>query len=182
MGSRTAQTYFRGPHCSPCYPAVKLVCRNAPPDREFRFAGSGNAAYTSPQACLGKSLGFCPIGLVAATGGLTTGDCKSVGYTAPNGTKTVQAGPCGTIDFNVYSKSNASDVGQVTTSDAADCTDYYKIVEDSCAQDCLGSRVGPCPLKIVVVTGNLSIGSCSPLGYSKPNGTETVTAGPCGKL
>ena len=64
-----------------------------------------------------------------------------------------------------------------------DCAFYYKLSGDTiCADDCLGEKVGPCPLSIVVATGGLKAGNCSALGYSVADGFNVVKAGPCGNL
>lgn len=65
---------------------------------------------------------------------------------------------------------------------AANCTEYIRIEKTSCAQICLGSFVGICPVAIVIKTGGLHEDTCSSHGYTKPNGTTTVSAGPCGKI
>ena len=47
--------------------------------------------------CLDAMIGICPQALVVKTGGLSAGDCKSLGYTVANGTNTQKAGPCGDL-------------------------------------------------------------------------------------
>ncbi len=65
---------------------------------------------------------------------------------------------------------------------ASACDNYIKVVENVCAEACLGSTVGICPVSIVVDKGGLSKGSCSDSGYTQANGTTSQKAGPCGTL
>merc|ERR1712032_1163353 len=125
------------------------------------------------QACLGEKVGECPRKIVVVAGNLTKGNCADAGYPTDTGTTdTVKAGPCGNLTFEIYDKSVS-----------ADCEDYTHMQEGKCAQACLGEKVGVCPLKIVVVAGNLTKGNCADAGFPKDTGTkDTVTAGPCGNL
>merc|ERR1711871_329207 len=60
---------------------------------------------TCAQACLNKTVGVCPVALVVKLGGLAAATCASAGFTTPDGTKPQKAGPCGTIVFDLYTKS-----------------------------------------------------------------------------
>ncbi len=60
------------------------------------------------QTCLGDTLGLCPRDLIISAGGLDTGSCKSVGFTAPDGKMSKQAGPCGSLTFDQYKKGSAA--------------------------------------------------------------------------
>ena len=63
---------------------------------------------TCAQACLNKTVGVCPVALVAKIGGLDAAACAASGFTKPNGTKSQKAGPCGTIVFDLYTKASVS--------------------------------------------------------------------------
>ena len=65
---------------------------------------------------------------------------------------------------------------------AADCTDYTKVVGGTCAQACLNKTVGICPIAIVAKAGGLAAGTCAAAGFTKPNGTQSQKAGPCGTI
>ena len=65
---------------------------------------------------------------------------------------------------------------------ADDCTTYNRVVNGTCAQACLGSFVGICPVSLVVSKGDLSKGSCSSLGYTQAAGSMDQKAGPCGTI
>ena len=62
------------------------------------------------------------------------------------------------------------------------CTTYSRISDGVCAEDCLGSMVGICPVALVVKGGSLKKLSCASQGYTKPDGTISQKAGPCGTL
>lgn len=62
------------------------------------------------------------------------------------------------------------------------CTDYYKILAADCAEACLGEKVGICPISVVTKFGGLKAGKCTNEGFTKPNGTISQPAGPCGKI
>ena len=62
------------------------------------------------------------------------------------------------------------------------CTDYNKVVNGVCAQACLNKTVGICPIAIVVKAGGLATGTCAAAGFTKPNGTQSQKAGPCGTI
>ena len=64
----------------------------------------------------------------------------------------------------------------------AACQDYFKIVNGTCAQACLGKSVGICPIGIVKSFGSLKPGDCLTSGYSVKNGTVDKVAGPCGRI
>merc|ERR1719353_1557261 len=96
----------------------------------------------------------------------------------------VVGGTCGTIVFDDYVKADADAAGATLLSvDApAACTDYNKIVNGVCAQACLNKTVGICPIAIVVKAGGLATGTCAAAGFTKPNGTQSQKAGPCGTI
>jgi len=62
---------------------------------------------TCAQACLADKVGICPVSIVVKTGGLHAGTCADKGYTVANGTKTVLAGPCGKLTFDLYNMKSA---------------------------------------------------------------------------
>ena len=64
----------------------------------------------------------------------------------------------------------------------ADCATYRKLSGGECADDCLSSTVGICPLSIVVKTGGLEAGACKDIQYTVADGTTSQKAGPCGTL
>jgi len=57
---------------------------------------------TCAQICLNKTIGICPVSIVVKTGGLHDGTCADKGFNKPNGTKSVKAGPCGTLSFDLF--------------------------------------------------------------------------------
>lgn len=64
---------------------------------------------TCAEDCLNKTVGVCPVSLVAKLGHLHANQsCSSQGYTEPNGTKSQKAGPCGTLVFKLYTKSSVT--------------------------------------------------------------------------
>jgi hypothetical protein len=62
------------------------------------------------------------------------------------------------------------------------CTTYRKVTGDACADSCLGTTVGVCPVSLVVKGGDLTKGTCEDVGYTHANGTVSQKAGPCGTL
>lgn len=56
------------------------------------------------QACLGSSVGFCPIALIVKEGGLKEGTCEAQGFNTQIGYKDIKAGPCGHINFTEYNQ------------------------------------------------------------------------------
>jgi hypothetical protein len=73
---------------------------------------------TCAQACLNKTVGICPVALVAKLGKLDAAACAASGFTKPNGTKSQKAGPCGNIVFDLFTKATprgaAASAGVVT--------------------------------------------------------------------
>jgi len=65
---------------------------------------------------------------------------------------------------------------------AASCTVYSKTVDGTCAQSCLNSMIGICPVALVAKAGGLDAKACSADGYTQANGTKSQKAGPCGTL
>ena len=65
---------------------------------------------------------------------------------------------------------------------ASACEYYHKIADDECADACIPPSVGLCPRSLVVSGGNLEAGECAEIGYAVADGTEDVTAGPCGEI
>lgn len=59
---------------------------------------------------------------------------------------------------------------------------YRHIENGDCADACIGSFVGMCPLSLVVTAGGLEAGHCGEVGYSVQNGKHSVIAGPCGSM
>jgi hypothetical protein len=64
----------------------------------------------------------------------------------------------------------------------AACDNYIKIDKATCAQICLNRTVGICPTALVVKTGDLHEDTCAAKGFTTPNGTMSVKAGPCGTI
>ena len=64
----------------------------------------------------------------------------------------------------------------------SECTTYSKVVDGTCADACLNKTVGICPVALVIKAGGLTKGSCASEGYTKPNGTKSQKAGPCGVI
>lgn len=64
----------------------------------------------------------------------------------------------------------------------ADCAPYRKLSGSACADDCLPSMVGICPVSIVVKSGGLEAGACKDIQYTVADGTISQKAGPCGTL
>lgn len=63
------------------------------------------------------------------------------------------------------------------------CTTYRRVVDNKCAQACLGHKLGFCPIKLVVRFGKLHEGSCGDAGFALDAGTQQNTkAGPCGTI
>ena len=61
--------------------------------------------------------------------------------------------------------------------------DYYNRLENNqCADDCLGSTVGICPIALVTKLGGLNDGTCASLNYTIAAGSTSQKAGPCGTL
>lgn len=65
---------------------------------------------------------------------------------------------------------------------AGDCTSYTRVADSKCAETCLGSFVGICPVSLVVSKGSLKKGTCSALGYTVKGSDLKQKAGPCGTL
>jgi len=63
-----------------------------------------------------------------------------------------------------------------------DCTTYRKVTDGECADDCLLSKIGICPVSLVVKTGGLEAGACKDISFTQADGTMDEQAGPCGKL
>jgi len=63
-----------------------------------------------------------------------------------------------------------------------DCTSYRKVTDGECADDCLLSKIGICPVSLVVRTGGLEAGACEDIGFTQADGTMDEQAGPCGEL
>eukprot|EP01063_Lacrimia_lanifica_P031486 TRINITY_DN51_c1_g1_i1.p1 TRINITY_DN51_c1_g1~~TRINITY_DN51_c1_g1_i1.p1 ORF type:complete len:669 (+),score=242.37 TRINITY_DN51_c1_g1_i1:46-2052(+) len=59
------------------------------------------AGTVCAESCLARTAG-CPVALVAAKGGLAPGTCAALGFTAPAGQVEEQAGPCGTLVFQMF--------------------------------------------------------------------------------
>jgi hypothetical protein len=62
------------------------------------------------------------------------------------------------------------------------CTTYRKVTNGECAEACLGSTVGACPVSLVVKFGKLDKGICADAGYTKSDGSIAQKAGPCGTI
>jgi len=125
--------------------------------------------------CLGSTVGICPVAFIVKGGGLSEGTCASLGFTKEGGSISQKAGPCGTLTFKTYTKPGVS-------ADADGCTTYNKVANGVCAEDCLGSTVGICPVAFIVKGGGLSEGTCASLGFTKEGGSISQKAGPCGTL
>lgn len=134
---------------------------------------------TCAETCLGSFVGICPTSLVVSKGELKAGACSALGYTTKGADLKQKAGPCGTLTFTTYTKSEAA---VRLTAGAADCTNYYLVKDGTCAESCLPSSVGICPVSIVAKLGGLSQGTCAPEGYTTKSGTTSQKAGPCGTL
>jgi hypothetical protein len=88
---------------------------------------------TCAQACLNKTVGVCPVALVVKLGGLSATTCAAAGFSQPDGTKPQKAGPCGTIVFDLYTKSGvgADGAGAITlASFDGDSPTTWKTVDD----------------------------------------------------
>ena len=59
---------------------------------------------TCADISLGASVGICPTSLVVKLGKLAAGSCASQGYTKAGSPLSQKAGPCGTLNFNTYTK------------------------------------------------------------------------------
>lgn len=68
------------------------------------------------------------------------------------------------------------------TSTTSDCVYYRKLSNGECADACLNSFVGICPVSIVAKSGGLEEGKCADLQYTTVDGTTSQKAGPCGTL
>jgi len=90
-------------------------------------------------------------------------------------------GANGKVHLEIKSISGADCAAAPTLADTS-CTTYNKIADGMCAEDCLPSMVGICPVGLVVKAGGLSTGSCASLGYTKLAGSISQKAGPCGTL
>merc|ERR1711966_459676 len=110
-------------------------------------------------------------------GGLEAGSCKDAGYTVADGSVDQKAGPCGTLHFDKYKKAEAE---VVLAADA--CSFYRKVQDGGCADACLASQVGVCPISIITKFGGLEAGSCKDAGYTVADGSVDQKAGPCGTL
>lgn len=62
------------------------------------------ADNTCAETCLGASTGICPSSVIVKYGGLDEGSCAKIGYTQPQGEIEQNAGPCGTLKFEKFSK------------------------------------------------------------------------------
>merc|ERR1712023_17462 len=62
------------------------------------------------------------------------------------------------------------------------CSTYRKATNGECAQACLQSTVGVCPIDIVIKFGGLEKGDCKDVGYTESDGSTTQKAGPCGDI
>lgn len=71
---------------------------------------------------------------------------------------------------------------QDDTAPQATCTTYEKVVNGTCAEDCLPDMIGLCPVSLVVKAGGLTKGDCKSLGYTVPAAPISQKAGPCGTL
>ena len=80
-------------------------------------------------------------------------------------TKSVKAGPCGELTFEIYDK----DVTLETSCDDGE-NPYTHMEGGECAQACIGTHLGPCPIGIVTKAGNLTEGTCEAAGYPKDTG------------
>lgn len=130
--------------------------------------------------CLGDFVGLCPRSLIVSKGGLSAGSCSSLGYTDAAGTLKQAAGPCGTLDFNKYTKPAALELA--AEGDGNDCHWYRRVDGSFCSDSCLSSFVGICPVSLVISNGELYPGSCPALGYTVSDGTFSQSAGPCGDI
>lgn len=153
------------------------------------FAASASADCTTynrvedskcAETCLGSFVGICPTSLVVSKGELKTGACSALGYTTKGADLKQKAGPCGTLTFTTYTKPAAVVAAALAEADA--CANYYLVKDGTCAEACLASTVGVCPVSIVAKFGGLSAGTCSTQGYTTKSGTTSQKAGPCGTL
>lgn len=69
-----------------------------------------------------------------------------------------------------------------TTSAPTSCNTYRKVGGGSCAEACIGSLVGTCPIAVIALLGGLSEGRCAEVGFGTANGTVAIPAGPCGNI
>lgn len=65
---------------------------------------------------------------------------------------------------------------------SAACTTYSKVVDGTCAEACLASMIGICPVALVAKAGGLDAKACAAEGYTQANGTKNQKAGPCGTI
>ena len=59
---------------------------------------------TCADVSLGSTVGICPTSLVVKLGKLAAGTCASQGYAKAGAPLSQKAGPCGTLNFNTYTK------------------------------------------------------------------------------
>jgi len=62
------------------------------------------------------------------------------------------------------------------------CSHYSRLEDGVCADACLKSFVGACPVGLVASEGNLKKKSCKSQGYTEKDGTLSQKAGPCGSI
>lgn len=134
------------------------------------------------ESCLGSFVGICPLSVVTSAGQLKKGSCAEQGFTQFTSDLSKKAGPCGTLTFKQYSKPSQQSTSPIISFASAACTNYVRIEDGICAQSCLGSFVGICPLSVVTSAGKLSEGSCESKGYTQYKDDLSKVAGPCGTL
>lgn len=111
-------------------------------------------------------------------GGVTEGDCKTLGYTVYDHKESVSVGPFGSFEVTVYNKTASILSTIFSLGDSSDCVQLYKLEENTCGQVCLSSYIAPFAQKF----GGVTPGSCSALGFSTFKSTQKVSMGPFGEV
>ena len=76
---------------------------------------------TCADVSLGATVGICPTSLVVKLGKLAAGSCASQGYAKAGAPLSQKAGPCGTLNFNTYTKAAEATAAVVTQELAEPC-------------------------------------------------------------
>jgi len=91
---------------------------------------------------LPNKIGLCPRDLIAQQSGAKVGTCASQGFTVAAGKVNVTAGPCGSIEFDTFTKPAIFFQDDSVTVYVADAT-------KGCAQASLPSKIGLCPRDLI---------------------------------
>jgi len=112
---------------------------------------------------------FFALSLLALVAADCNQDCKEICCRNGGGEACVHACGCETCD-------------DIPTLKANDCSTYRKVVDGTCAEACLGSMVGICPIGLVIKAGGLETKKCADDGFTQDQGELDQAAGPCGTI